>query len=127
MYIRMFTYSKNEYEAKNIFKNMIVDIQYYIKLLKYEKIEKYYKFDNSFLIEVTIELSEEFNQKKAEDFFKSISDFWIMFGQPIDNILASKTTIGCNYMKFDIEMINIYLSKEEISEIFPFNSNIFNK
>jgi hypothetical protein len=33
---------------------------------------------------------------------------WIEFGNPIDEVLASETTKGCNYIKKGINMINIF-------------------
>ncbi len=48
-----------------------------------------------------------------------------MYDKPVNEIIASKTTVGCDYIKDKIEMILIIFSKEELNKIFPSNSKIF--
>ncbi|WP_238917732.1 hypothetical protein [Clostridium sp. YIM B02555] len=107
MLIRLFAYSNNEVQAKNIFDSITSSINSSIVFKEYKKIEPYWKIEGIYLIEVRIELDKYFKEESMEEFLKSIADKWIVFGNPIEEVLASEATEGCNYIKKGVNMINI--------------------
>lgn len=108
MLFRLFAYSNSESEAKKVFDSIINNIENSIVYKEYKKIEPYWKIEGIYVIEVKIELDKDFNEEKKEEFLKSIADKWTMFGNPVDEVLASETTEGCNYIKKGVNMINIF-------------------
>lgn len=109
MLFRVFEYSNNQDEAKLIFESVISEIQNSIISKEYKKIEPYWKIEGIYVVEVSIKLDKSFNRDKYEKFLKSISDKWISYGDPVDEIIASETIEDCNYTKEEINMINIFL------------------
>lgn len=108
MLFRLFAYSNDEVEAKSVFESIINDIESSIVYKEYKKIEPYWKIEGIYVVTVRIELHNDFEGENKEDFLKSISDKWITFGNPIDEVLASETTEGCNFIKKGVNMINIF-------------------
>lgn len=108
MLFRVFEYSKNQHEAKLIFEHIISEIQNSIISKEYKKIEPYWKVEGIHIVEVLIKLNKSFNKNQHEEFLRSISDKWISYGDPVNEIIASETTEGCNYIKKDVSMINIF-------------------
>lgn len=108
MLIRLFAYASNKGEAKHIFESIIIDIENNIVHKKYTKNEPYWKMEGIYEVEVNIELTRDFNELKRDEFLKSISDKWLAFGEPIEEVLASNTNKDCKYIKSGIKMINIF-------------------
>lgn len=108
MLFRLFAYSNNEVEAKIVFDSIISGIESSIANKEYKKIEPYWKIEGIYVVEARIELHKDFNEGKKEEFFRSISDKWTAFGNPVNEILASETTVGCNFIKKGVKMINIF-------------------
>lgn len=108
MLVRLFAYSNSKDAAKKFFNSIINNIESSIVNKEYKRIEPYWKIEGVFVIEVNIELNKDFNEKNKEEFLNSIADRWIMFGNPINEVLASETTDGCNYIKKGVSMINIF-------------------
>ncbi|WP_252232786.1 hypothetical protein [Clostridium sp. ZBS15] len=109
MFIRLFVYANNEINAKEISENIISNIESFIVEKKYIKIETYWKIEQIYIIELSIELNKEINTEAWINFLKRISDKWEFYGDPIDEILISESLNGCDYIRKDISMINIFL------------------
>jgi hypothetical protein len=108
MLFRVFEYSNNENDAKVIFDDIINNIKDYITNKNYIKIEPYWKIKGIYVVEVKIQFNKNFNDIILKKFLMSIAYKWMEFGNPIDEVLASETMDECNYIKKDINMINIF-------------------
>ncbi|KYN78010.1 hypothetical protein A0J52_01625 [Clostridium sporogenes] len=108
MLFRLFAYSNNKDEAKFVFNSIIKNIESSIVYKEYKKIEPYWKIDGIYVVEVKVEFYKGLYEKNKEEFLKSIADKWTVFGNPIQEIIASDTTEGCMYIKKGIKMINIF-------------------
>ena len=107
MLIRLLPYSDDEENAKKIVNDLLQNERQYINKIEYKRFEPYWKFDDMFEIEFEVQFNEAFTQKEFERFIGEISDKWTCLGDPVQSILASDTTEGCNYIKKGIGLIKI--------------------
>ena len=107
MFIRIFTYFKDEYEIKIMIDEIINKQIEIINKVEYITIEPYWKLEGIYKVEAEVDLKLEFTEEIREKFLYSISDKWTYFGNSMEEALASETTEGCNYIKDGINMINI--------------------
>jgi hypothetical protein len=109
MYIRLFANSQTEGEALSVFENVISYITNIIKCKEIKKIEPYWKIEGVYEIGAEIELNEDLKGDYLKGFLNSISDKWIFYGNPANEVLASDSTESCTYLKVGVKMINILL------------------
>lgn len=103
LFIRTTSHDKAYETAQNVVSNisneMITETNY--------KIEPYWKFDDSMVVEIRLEISREFDDKEKMNFLNSIADKWTFWGPDNSEALSSETMEDCR-MKYDLEMINIF-------------------
>ncbi|PRR76611.1 hypothetical protein [Clostridium thermopalmarium] len=77
--------------------------------IKYKdiKTEPYWKFHNTTVAEIQLELYKPLDSKIKEDFLNRISNRWLYFGE--EEVLSSVTMEGCR-LSCDLEMVNIFFS-----------------
>lgn len=61
-----------------------------------------------FIIETDVLLNYDIDSKQFDEFLHKISDYWLFFGLPIDEALASSKAEKCNYIIDKVEMVNIF-------------------
>ncbi|WP_238907489.1 MULTISPECIES: hypothetical protein [Clostridium] len=108
MFIRIFIRSNTVDEAKEVYQNLINETKQFIKSEKIEKIEPYWKYDDTHVIEANILLNCHLDSIQFKEFLYKISDKWEFFGIPVDEALASRNVDGCKYIIDEIDMINIF-------------------
>ena len=80
-------------------------INIYIKKCEVRNLTSYWKIENVYIIEAIIELYQD----KLKHFLDFFSDTWMELGNPIDELLASKSNEGCTYIRNGFILINIFL------------------
>jgi hypothetical protein len=110
MFVKIFAFSNNKDEAKVVYRRFIETTRQYIKEEKIEKIEPYWKFEDSQIIRANIILNCDIGSKQFEEFLSKISDKWEFLGMPIEEALASVNAPGCKYIIDGIEMVNLFYS-----------------
>jgi hypothetical protein len=108
VFIRIFIRSYTVDEAKEVYQNLINITKQFIKSEKIEKIEPYWKYDDTHVIETNILLNCNLGSTQFEEFLFKISDKWTFLGIPVNNAIASLTTEGCKYIINGIDMIDIF-------------------
>lgn len=75
--------------------------------IKYKdiKTELYWKFDNTTVAEVQLELHKPLEGTAKDHFLNSISNRWLYFGE--EEVLSCVTMEGCKLIH-DLEMVNIF-------------------
>ncbi|GAA0741814.1 hypothetical protein [Clostridium oceanicum] len=109
MFIRSFVYADSKIEAESVFEDIVTYIKSNIKSRKYIKNEPYWKCDKMFVVEVEIGLNKYLNEVEINEFLKSISNKWLTFGNPINEIVVSDATEDCILEKNNVSMINIFI------------------
>lgn len=104
MFIKFFVEGKEENEALQLIENALKEIEN-IDKKEIKEIVPYWKEENTYIVEVIIELQ----QNTLHKFLEHFSDEWLEIGCPVDELLASKTSQGCSYMKKGFAFINIFL------------------
>ncbi|MFB8425050.1 hypothetical protein ACFC4S_23825 [Priestia megaterium] len=116
MFVRLYITAQNEPEAKG---NLIIVLEKLKSILiktNVEKLEPYWKFNDMYVVELSLEVKKDLTLSGLKYLLESISDRWEYYGEPINELLASKTVEGCNYILKNVEMINIYLDKYDIKD-----------
>lgn len=108
MFARIFVRSNTVDEAMETYRGIIKIIRKFVKTEKVEKIEPYWKYDDTHVIETNIILTCDLGSTEFEELLYQISDKWTFIGKPVNNTIASITTEGCNYIMDGIDMINIF-------------------
>ncbi|WP_313563417.1 hypothetical protein [Ruminiclostridium cellobioparum] len=110
MYIRLIAISADEKEAAQILDSVLKEIQKSIINKEIRLLEPYWKIEGRYEIEANINLDfdSNFSNNRIQTFLNSISDKWIMYGSPVNEVLASQTTEGCNILKNGVSLINIF-------------------
>ena len=109
VYISMFVQTRIPDEAKNLLIEVIGSVGKEVLACTFEKTEPYWKIDGIMHVESEFSLASTLSDDERERFLAFISDKWTCLGNSSyeDEVIASKTTEGCYYMKDGIEMINI--------------------
>lgn len=111
MFFRFFIYARKDDDAIKIFDDCLKDIKVYITTKSNFKIEPYWKFNNMYVVEMSLKL--EIEKDKFIAFMDSISDNWLRFGN--DELLASENIDGYSEnIKNKISMVNAFLEDEEL-------------
>lgn len=111
MFFRFFIYAGKDDDAIKIFDDCLKDIKVYITKKSNFKIEPYWKFNDMYVVEVSLKL--EIEKGKFIAFLDSISDNWLQFGD--DELLASENIDGFSEnIKNKISMVNVFLEDEEL-------------
>lgn len=105
MFIRLFVDAHGENEALQLAENGLNDAKEYIFSKEIQKIEPYWKTENTFVVE----LSAELQPNMLPQFLAVFSDTWIEFGSPANELLASRSHEACKYIKAGFQLINIIL------------------
>lgn len=108
MFVRIFAVSNTIDEAKDVYQRFIGTTKEFIKTEKIEKIEPYWKYDDTHVIEANIALTCDIHNTQFEEFLYRISDKWTLLGKPANNAIASLTTDGCKHLINGISMINLF-------------------
>lgn len=108
MFVRIFIVSNTVDEAKEVYQRFIDTTRQFIKTEKIEKIEPYWKYDDTHVIETNILLTCNSDSTEFKEFLYLISDKWTFLGKPVNNAIASLTTEGCKYIIKGVSMINLF-------------------
>lgn len=114
MFIRLFATTNNQKEAKKIFRDIISCEPLEISKSEIIKNEPYWKIENIFVVEAKIGFLTQLDTASFKIFLDNISDNWLFWGKPIEEALASAEK--CNYIKDGINMINIFIEKDDLIE-----------
>ncbi|MDE7252850.1 MAG: hypothetical protein K2O32_07910 [Acetatifactor sp.] len=106
MIIRYFVYAQQKDESIEIVEDTLKIIDGDIVLKEYLVIEPYWKIDGMYTVELGIKFNDKTKQIKS--FLDNLSDYWITFGEPVDEILTSQKGQNCYIKDNRIEMINIF-------------------
>jgi len=107
MIVKFFVEANDKEEAQRRFDLDLLVIKENINLKEPIKIVPYWKDEKIYIIEVIGELFHNTLQKILDYF----CDRWQEFGEPVDELLASKNDEKCLYMKEGYVFINIFLSE----------------
>ena len=109
MYISLYVQTRQPDEARALLMEIISSTGRDVTTYTYEKNEHYWKNEGLMHIEVEFLLTPSLSKDERKCFLAKLSDKWIYLGNPVreDEVLASLTAEGCNYIKTGIEMINI--------------------
>lgn len=108
MFIRLFIKTTDSEKAITIANSILSDIKEdNIRNINITA-EPYWKYDNSTVVEVELELVELLDYKSKKQFLDKISNKWICFGE--EEVLSSVTMDGC-ILNYEIEMINIFFNE----------------
>lgn len=110
MFIRLFAYADSECSAKIVANNTLNSISKSINSMEYVTCEPYWKMDGVYKIEMKVVLEDQLTDSQFHDFMDDVSDKWLFYGSPTDELLASDTTEGCNYIKRGVSLINVFLN-----------------
>ncbi|MBQ4523076.1 MAG: hypothetical protein IJA10_09025 [Lachnospiraceae bacterium] len=105
MKINFFVEAQVEKEAIRLVQDGLYSMEEIIVSKEEQKVAPYWKMENVYIVEMTVELS----QNTLQFFLESFSDDWLEIGNPVEELLASKTNQGCKYMKEGFVLINIFL------------------
>lgn len=104
-------FSEEKDDAYTIVENSLKIMNEIIIEQKYISIEPYWKIEKMYVVEIDLIIRD--NYKYMILFLNSISDCWIRFGDPTDELLASQSGGKC-YIKNDkIRLINIFFMEYE--------------
>ena len=115
MFIKLFLYANNKKEAKKISEQIMNPLKNYAKKIKFKRNKVYWKIKEIYVVEIKIIFNSKFNKNILNEFLYSISDDWVIFEDPIkqviDGMLASN--IKNNLCIFEkINMVNIFFDSE---------------
>ncbi|MCC3868992.1 hypothetical protein [Terrisporobacter mayombei] len=109
LFIRLFVYSNNKKESRNITEGIVKPLNDYINKIKYKSNKPYWKIDGMYVVEIKIEFNDKLNQNKFNKFLKEISNNWLTLGMQDEELISSDTNF------IELEMINIFFDyKSEI-------------
>lgn len=69
-----------------------------IKRIKYKSNKPYWKIDGMYVVEIKLEFNDKLNNNNFNEFLKSISDNWSIFGIYNEELMSSDT----NYIELDM-------------------------
>lgn len=95
-------YSNNKKESKDFTEYTVKPLNNYIKRIKYKSNKPYWKIDGMYVVEIKLEFNDKLNNNNFNEFLKSISDNWSIFGMHNEELMSSDT----NYIELD--MINMF-------------------
>lgn len=107
MIIRYYVEESSELMARELIENTCKCLEKEIIKKEYQKLEKYWKIEGAYLVEVILELND--NISEFQNYLESIADYWIELGNPVEELLASRTDKNCNFIKEKFIMVNIIL------------------
>ena len=106
MTVRYFVEESDELIARELVENTYKFLVNTITRKEYQKVEKYWKIEGICVVEVILEVD---NISEFQNYLKNMADYWIEFGNPIKELLASRTDKNCNFIKEKFNMINVIL------------------
>jgi hypothetical protein len=105
MLIRLFIKTTSNEQAMIVAENLLSlindDIEY-----KDINTKPYWKFVDMTIAEIQLELFNQLQGEKREEFLNSISNRWLCFGD--EELLSSDTMENCKLNYDDLKMINIF-------------------
>ncbi len=107
MIIRYYVEESSELLARERIENTYKCLEKKIIKKEYQNLEKYWKIEGTYLVEVILELND--NISELQNYLENIADYWIEFGNPVEELLASRTDKNCNYMKEKFIMVDVIL------------------
>lgn len=107
MFIRLFIKTTDKDKVEIVIKYLMSCINEDNIKYKDIKTELYWKFDNTTVAEVRLELYKPLEGTGKDDFLNSISNRWLYFGEK--EVLSSVTMEDCR-LSHDLEMVNIFFS-----------------
>lgn len=109
MFIRLFAYAIDETKAKMVLDDVIKAIKFDIEGIDYLKCEPYWKMDGIYEMELKITLKRKLSDTEFNAFLENVSDRWMLFGTPPDEMLTSITMEGCSYIKNGVYLLNVLM------------------
>lgn len=105
--IRYYVEESSELLARERIENTYKCLEKKIIKKEYQNLEKYWKIEGTYLVEVILELND--NISELQNYLENIADYWIEFGNPVEELLASRTDKNCNFMKEKFIMVDVIL------------------
>ena len=99
MFVRLFAACGDGEAALDIYRDALAGMKEYVENENIIDVKPYWKMKGIFVVEAELHLKKEWNGEKLNQFMSSISDTWLRFGDPADELLASVTAEGCTGMK----------------------------
>lgn len=110
----MYVYATSEEESKIVCKNILEELNMYIAKIKIMYNIPYWKIEGIYEMSIQIEaLIDLIKEDKWIEFLNNITDKWVEYGDPVNEILISRNLEGCNFIRDDVEMINMFLNENE--------------
>lgn len=108
MYLRYIITTLQKEEALNIVKDTLKPIGEDITFIKYDIVEPYWKFDDSY--EIGLYLDMQNNEKSFELFLNYIASHWLNGGT---DIFVSQNAGSCNIFDKRIEFLSVFFDNDE--------------
>lgn len=108
MFLRYIITTLQKEEALNIVKDTLKPIGEDILFIKYDIVEPYWKFDDSY--EIGLYLDMQNNEKSFALFLNHIASHWLNGGT---DIFVSKNAGNCNIFDKRIEFLSVFFNDEE--------------
>lgn len=113
MFIRMFLYADDDIQSLKKSNLLLTKLSKFILSIEVLDNVRYWKVKGIYVIELNIEMVESaMNKQRFLQFLKSLSDKWQVYGEPVEEILISRSLEGYTYIHEDVEMINIIFNKD---------------
>lgn len=109
MFIRLYLNAKNKDAAQHALNKFLQILKPIVENNKLLKIEPYWKIENIYVVEIDVINTKNYTKTKLNELLREISDNWIEFDDPVNELLASSTGDSCNFILPEFNMINIYL------------------
>ena len=111
MFIRLFAYAANEPKSRQIVDNAVKGICDYIDSIEIISCKPYWKISGVYENEVKVVLKNDLTDAQLKTWLNDISDKWLYWGSPANEMLASETTEDCHYIMDGVNMINVFLDE----------------
>ncbi len=107
MFLNMFIVADNVIMSKKICEELINKLGEYIDKKNYLSNIPYWKIEGVYNIKLELKFNKKISAEILNEFYVSIADKWIAYGNPEDEILFSNNIDGCNFKNNKIIMINV--------------------
>ncbi|WP_338751109.1 hypothetical protein [Bacillus sp. FJAT-52991] len=108
MFIRLYLNAKNKDQAQHSINKFLKIFEPITESEQLLKVEPYWKIENIYVAEIDIIPQENYTSKSLNEILYEISDHWIEFGDPVNELLASATDDNCKFIIPEFNMVNIH-------------------
>lgn len=110
MFIRFFVEAQDKGDALQIIHDNLPYKEKMISEVIVKNVEPYWKVQDIYVVESELIIQQEV----LGDFLDFFSDAWIEFGEPVEELLASRDNVECRFMREKFVLINVFLSDTEL-------------